>query len=240
MSCIIVRRSFIGIFLAAASGTCASASAQDQLAAYLGPKDGQTYVYSLSGDENSKLKQVTVAGVAGKDGLLTCSPASAAEYPDEARKLGARPVVARISVRDDAMVSTHGGISTTLLKLPLTPNASHWTNHQVANLPGGVRKQTTLSCGISSVAKGSVLGVERNTVAVTCASEDQGVKTVTTYAEGVGPIEEDMEALSGDGRSVGLLTRKLTAVQSGVAECAALVAQKPAGSDPAKGSQAAH
>ena len=129
-----LRLTFLVLLLAAASPVC-EAAAQGQLVEYLGPKDGQTYVYSVSGDQNSDLKQVTVAGVAkSKNELLTCSPASATEYPDEVRKLGARPVVARVMVHDDAIVSTRGGNTTTLLKLPLAAHAAHWTNHQVATL----------------------------------------------------------------------------------------------------------
>jgi hypothetical protein len=109
--------------------------------------------------------------------------------------------LARVTVRDNAIVSTHGGITTTLLKLPLKPNGATWTNRQVATLPGGARKVTTLRCGIMSVAKRSVLGVERLTVTVTCASTDHGITTATTYAEGVGPVEEDMEAFTRDGKS---------------------------------------
>jgi hypothetical protein len=218
------------VFLLAVLSPAGEAAAQDQLAEYLGPKDGQTYVYSITGDEKSSLKQVTVAGIAkSKDELLTCSPASAAEYPEELRKLNAHPVVARVVVRDDTIVSTHGGITATLLKLPLAVNAAHWTNHQVATLPDGARRETTLRCGISSVAKRSVLGVERATVTVKCATADKSVTTATTYAQGLGPVEEDTEAFQ-EGKSVGVLKRQLTAVRDGAEECAGLasrLSQKP-------------
>jgi hypothetical protein len=229
-----LRLTFLVLLLAAESSVC-EAAAQGQLVEYVGPKDGQTYVYSVSGDQNSNLKQVTVAGVAkSKDELLTCSPASAAEYPEEVRKLGARPVVARVTVHDDAIVSTRGGNTSTLLKLPLAANAAHWTNHQVATLPDGARRETILRCGISSIAKRSVLGTERTTVTVTCSSTDHGITSATTYAEGLGPVEEDTEAFMPDGKSAGVLKRQLTAVRDGVGECATLtstLAQKPAPSE---------
>ncbi|MFZ0006947.1 MAG: hypothetical protein WAK94_01765 [Steroidobacteraceae bacterium] len=235
-----LRLTFLVLLLAAASPVC-EAAAQGQLVEYLGPKDGQTYVYSVSGDQNSDLKQVTVAGVAkSKNELLTCSPASATEYPDEVRKLGARPVVARVMVHDDAIVSTRGGNTTTLLKLPLAAHAAHWTNHQVATLPDGARRETILRCGISSIAKRSVLGTERTTVTVKCSSTDHGITTATTYAEGLGPVEEDTEAFQ-EGKSVGVLKRQLTAVRDGAQECAALagtLGQKSA--NPALSEKPAH
>jgi hypothetical protein len=232
------------LLLAGASRLSRVAAAQNQLAEYLGPKDGQTYVYILSGDQNSNLKQVTVAGVAkSKDELLTCSPASAAEYPEEVRKLGARPVVARVVVRDNAIMSTHGGITTTLLKLPLAAHGATWMNSQVATLPDGARRETTLRCGISSVDKRSVLGTERKAVTVRCTSPDHGVTTTTTYAEGLGPVEEDTEVFNHDGKSAGVLKRQLTAVRDGAGECASLagtLGQKPTGNNPTSEEKPAH
>jgi hypothetical protein len=206
--------------------SCLAASQDEQLADYLGPAVGKTFVYSVTGDADSSLTQITVAGgeSRNRDELVTCSPAIAAEYPKEIRKLGGQPVISRIVIRDGAIVSTRGGTRTILLKSPLAIKSRTWTNRQSESLSGGVRTETIFSCGISSVDKTLVLGVERETVTVTCSTgtTDQRVITAVTYAKGLGPIEEDTETYTGS-KAIGVLKRQLTAIRDDAGECASRV-----------------
>jgi hypothetical protein len=198
------------------------ATAQDQLADYVGPKGGQTYVYSVTSDNDASATKTTLAGVTlTNNELVTCSPASVADYPEEIRKLNPRPILSRIVVRGDAITSTRGKATTTLLKEPLAVSGATWTNRQIATVPSGVRDVTVLTCGVSSVGTRDVLGVERKTVTVECTGGEANRRfnQLVTYAKDVGPIEDDTEVLTNDGKSAGMLKRTLTTIRDGAEEC---------------------
>jgi hypothetical protein len=208
------------------------------LDAYIGPQEGKTYVYSTERLGGEKAAPVTVAAVAGRDknSRVTCSPASVSEYSQELRSKGARPVVSKIEIRDGAIVSLRGRTETTLLREPVRPGPQLWQNRQSAVLPNGKRTTTVFHCGIAEIGNHSVFGQIRNTVSVQCvaAGPTGGIQTSTTYAQGLGAIEDTTEFSDSTGATPDQKIRHaLIEIRDGADECAALV-QTLSGADDSK------
>jgi hypothetical protein len=196
-----------------------------ELRDFLGPMQGKTYVYTQSVSGEDHQTSVTVAGAGAQDAnsVITCSPASASEYPENIRKLGARPVLSKLEITESSLISVRGRNRSILLELPLHPGPKTWDNVQMAVLPNGKRSTTRLHCGIASVQTASVLGVPHTTISVQCmAAEKYGeMKVTSTYAAGVGPIETITEYLDDAGKSAGTIRLELKDIREGASECEA-------------------
>jgi hypothetical protein len=209
------------------SSRVVAAVPSESLQTYLGPQPGKTYVYTVEGPEGEKVSSVTVAGVEGQgaDSRVTCSPASPAEYSKELRDRGAKPIISKLEIKDGTLVSMHGSIKATLLRTPLRPGPELWQNRQTVVMPGGARHTTVLQCGISEIGRGNVLGQERSTVTVQCAGKSSAgsVLTSSTYAEGLGLIEETTQFSDNDLKPAGKFRQVLAEIREGAHACAALV-----------------
>jgi hypothetical protein len=218
------RLLFAGIFMLF-TDTSTAQHPTPELREFLGPTQGKTYVYaqSASGEDQSTL--VTVAGAEAKDAnsVITCSPASVSEFPDNLRKLGATPVLSTLEVTESSLISVRGHNRSVLLQLPLHPGPTTWDNVQKAVLPNGKRSTTTLHCGIASAGTASVFGEPRATISVECIAKVSSgeMKVTSTYAAGIGPFETTTEYLDNAGKSAGTLRLDLKEIRDGASECQA-------------------
>jgi len=203
------------------------AAPDDLLLRYLGPQPGKTYVYEVTGPKEKKALPITVASAPGQNSHLrmTCSPASAAEYPKELQDRGAQPVISKLEVEDGAIVAIRGGGKSTLLRAPLRPSSELWENRQTAVVSGGKRITTVFQCGISEIGRREVLGHDRSTVSVQCLGKNSAgsLLTSTTYAEGVGIVEETTESSDRNMKSTGKYKEVLSEIRDGADSCAALI-----------------
>jgi len=207
--------------------TGAPSTTDDSLRAYLGPQVGKTYVYDIEETGRGKISRTTVASadVQDKDSRVTCSPASTAEFPADLRKPGAQPLVSELEIKDGAIVSRRGKVETILLRAPLHPGPDLWQNRQSAVLPGGLRQNTIMHCGIAETGKRSVLGQTRAAVTVQCAGQNPpgSVLTSSTYADGIGLVQETTELTDNKQKLIGRYRQVLAEIRIGSDSCTALV-----------------
>src|SRR5581483_10300141 len=179
----------------AVMATGAPSTTDDSLRAYLGPQVGKTYVYDIEETGRGKISRTTVASadVQDKDSRVTCSPASTAEFPADLRKPGAQPLVSELEIKDGAIVSRRGKVETILLRAPLHP--------------------------------GPVLGQTRAAVTVQCAGQNPpgSVLTSSTYADGIGLVQETTELTDNKQKLIGRYRQVLAEIRIGSDSCTALV-----------------
>lgn len=214
------------IVLSALLGPACGQDRGDDLAAFLGPKAGKTYVYSIDPPGPFDLKQTSVAAVPDGDvALATCSPASAEEYPDELRKLGAQPVVSRIEVRGNKIVHVGDSGEMILIQGPLRPGSGTWTRQIAASHISGHNEASDTTCGIESVGVQLVLGRSHRVVTVVCRSTGRSPSIVTevAYAAGIGPVVESTKVEGPDGKILSSTTRQLVTIRDGTGACSAMV-----------------
>jgi len=222
-----LRRNCLAITLVAATVVSACASSADEsLHAFLGPPPNQTAVITETDSSANQTKSTTVASVAlGSGAIATCSPATQDELPEELRQRGARPIIARLEIRDDELVSTLHGRTRTLLKAPLRVGAPGWLGPTSILMGNADTDEAPLECKVADRLSREILGEVRDVIVVRCEGRTGGVDALIAqeFASGIGMTVERTELRDSVSDFHSVIERRVVAIQTSNAECAAHV-----------------